>query len=307
MTLISIIFALLLEQWRPAQRYNQAALLVSSYTDLLERHFNTGVSRHGIAAWFAAVTPLILITGLVYYLLLNLSPVLAWIWNVLVLYCTMSLRQFSRPFAEISQALKEGELPRARELLRQWSGLPADELSSSMIARVAIELGLVHSHRYLFGVIVCFVLLPGPMGAVLYRLADFLSERWESHPGDGSGEFGQFAASAFKIIDWLPSRLTAGSFAIAGNFEDAVYCWRAQSESWANHSQGIILASGAGALGVRLGDSLQEAGSEHYRPELGIGEEADNDFLQSATGLIWRALVLWIILLLLIGIANWAG
>jgi adenosylcobinamide-phosphate synthase len=253
------------------------------------------------------VTPLILLTGLIYYLLLNLSPVLAWIWNVLVLYCTMSLRQFSRPFTEISQALKEGELPRARELLRQWNGLPADELSSGMIARVAIELGLVHSHRYLFGVIVCFVLLPGPMGAVLYRLADFLSERWGSHPGDESGEFGQFAASAFKIIDWLPSRLTAGSFAIAGNFEDAVYCWRAQSESWVNHAQGIILASGAGALGVRLGDSLQEAGSEHYRPELGIGEEADTDFLQSATGLIWRALILWIMLLLLLGIANWAG
>jgi adenosylcobinamide-phosphate synthase len=74
-----------------------------------------------------------------------------------------------------------------------------------------------------------------------------------------------------------------------------------------NHAQGIILASGAGALGVRLGDSLQEADSEHYRPELGIGEEADTDFLQSATGLIWRALILWIMLLLLLGIANWAG
>ena len=108
MTLLSIIFALLLEQWHPAQRYNQAVLLVSSYADLLERHFNTGISRHGIAAWIAAVTPLILLTGLIYYLLLNLSPVLAWIWNVLVLYCTMSLRQFSRPFTEISQALKEG-------------------------------------------------------------------------------------------------------------------------------------------------------------------------------------------------------
>ncbi|MDO8437136.1 MAG: CobD/CbiB family protein [Nitrosomonadaceae bacterium] len=307
MTLFSIIFALLLEQWRPTGNRNQAILLFASYADALERYFNTGVGRHGVAAWIAAVFPLLLLTGAIYYFLLGLSPLLAWAWNVVVLYFTMSFRQFNHLFAGINRALKNGDLPQARELLRQWRGTPADELSSEMIARVAIELGLVHSHRYVFGVIVCFALLPGPLGAVLYRLAELLSERWGSRPEEEFGAFGQFAAKAFKAIDWLPARLTAVSFAIAGNFEDAIYCWRAQAASWANHTQGIILASGAGALGIRLGDSLQEASSVHYRPELGVGEEADMDFLQSATGLIWRTLVLWLTLLLLLGIASWAG
>ena len=94
-----------------------------------------------------------------------------------------------------------------------------------------------------------------------------------------------FAAKAFEIIDWLPARATALSFAIAGNFEDAVYCWRAQAASWVDQNQGIILASGAGALGVCLGDPSEEAGGKHYRPELGVGEEADMDFLQSTVGL----------------------
>jgi adenosylcobinamide-phosphate synthase len=97
------------------------------------------------------------------------------------------------------------------------------------------------------------------------------------------------------------------SFAIAGNFEDAVYCWRAQAASWTNQNQGIILASGAGALGVCLGDSLREPHGEFYRPELGVGEEADMDFMQSTTGLVWRSLVLWLLLLLLLEIASWAG
>lgn len=307
MTLFSIIFALLLEQWRPTGGRNQVLLLFFSYTDALERYFNTGASRHGVAAWIAAVFPVLLFTGAVYYVLLSLSPLLAWLWNVMVLYFTMSFRQFNHLFTEINQALRNSDLPLARKLLRQWRGTPADELSSEMIARVTIELGLMHSHRYVFGIIVCFALLPGPLGAVLYRLAELLGERWGSYPEKEFGAFGQFAAKAFKAIDWLPARLTAVSFAIAGNFEDAIYCWRAQAASWANHTQGIILASGAGALGVRLGDSLQEASSIHYRPELGIGEEADMDFLQSATGLIWRTLVLWLTLLLLLGIASWAG
>ncbi len=307
MTLFSLILALLLEQWRSAGNRNQAVLLFLFYADVLERYFSTGERRHGIAAWIAAMAPLLLLTAIIYYLLLGLSPLLAWAWNVVVLYFTMSFRPINDLLNGINRALKEGDLPLARELLRQWSGVPADELNSEMIARVAIELGLIHSHRYVFGVIVCFALLPGPLGAVLYRLAELLGSRWGSRTEEESGAFGQFSAKAFEVVDWLPIRLTALSFAITGNFEDAIYCWRAQAASWANHSQGIILASGAGALGIRLGASLQEAGSEHHRPELGMGEDADMDFLQSTVGLIWRTLALWLTLLLLVRIASWAG
>ena len=41
-------------------------------------------------------------------------------------------------------------------------------------------------------------------------------------------------------------------------------------------------------------ETRAEAGSKHYRPELGVGEEADVDFLQSTIGLVWRTLVLWL-------------
>lgn len=307
MTLFSLISALLLEQWRPAGHRNRIILLFLSYADALERYFNTGVRRHGVAAWIAAVVPVLIFTGWVYYLLHGLSPLLAWAWNVLVLYITMGFRQFSYSFTEIKDALKNGDLLLARKLLREWRGVEADELSSQEIARITIELALIRSHRYVFGIIFCFVVLPGPLGPVLYRLADLLSERWGGRTEQESDAFGRFATKAFEIIDWLPARSTAVSFAIAGNFEDAVYCWRAQAASWVDQAQGIILASGAGALGVLLGDSLRDAGGKYYRPELGVGEEADIDFLQSTVGLIWRTLVLWLLLLLLLEIASWAG
>ncbi len=303
MIFFSLISALLLDRLRPGSDRNPVILLFLSYADWLERYFNTGARRHGVVAWIAAITPVVILWSWIYYFLHNLNPMLAWVWNVITLYLTMGFRQFSYSFAEIKDALKNGDTLLARELLKELHGVEAENLSNQEIARVTIEKGLVYSHRYLFGVIVCFAVLPGPLGPVLYRSAELLSERWSNRPD----AFGDFATKAFAIIDWLPARLTALSFAIAGNFEDAVYCWRAQAASWVDQNQGIILASGAGALGVCLGDPLEEAGGKHYRPELGVGEEADMDFLQSTVGLVWRCLVLWLLLLLMLEIAGWAG
>jgi adenosylcobinamide-phosphate synthase len=303
MIFFSLLFALLLEHLRPIGGQNRLILAFLSYADSLERYFNTGIRRHDIAAWFAAVAPVIVFTLWIYYLLYSFHPLLGWVWNVVMLYLTISPRQLTYSFSEIEAALKSGDLPLARQLLWEFYGIPADDLSSPEIARIAIELGLINSHRYVFAIIICFALLPGPLGPVLYRLAELLNERWGSRPD----AFGKFALKAFEVIDWLPARATALGFAIAGNFEDAVYCWRAQAASWMDRNQGIILASGAGALGVCLGEPLLEAGGSHYRPELGVGDEADVDFLQSATGLFWRTLVLWLVLLLLLEIAGWAG
>jgi len=100
-------------------------------------------------------------------------------------------------------------------------------------------------------------------------------------------------------------RLTAFSFAMTGNFTDAIECWREQAASWRARAQGILLAAAAGALGVKLGGVLHEEGGIAYRPQLGDGDDADVDYMQAAVGLIWRALVLWLFLILLATLASW--
>ena len=100
-------------------------------------------------------------------------------------------------------------------------------------------------------------------------------------------------------------RLTAFGFAMTGDFMGAAECWRAQAVTWRLRSQGIILAAAAGALGVKLGGVLHEDSGIVYRPQLGEGDEADVDYMQAAVGLIWRALVLWLFLILLATIASW--
>ena len=311
MALFSLIAVLLLEQFRPLPYQWAVHQPLTRLARALEGLFNAGEHTHGVLAWLIAVGGLVLITGGVYFALFAFSPLLAWLWNVLVLYLTMGFRQFSHYYTDIQLALRMDDLPHARKLLGEWRGRPADDLSSSAIARLAIEEALSASHRHVFGVLLCFVLLPGPSGAVLYRAAAFFAEAWGRRTDADAGRFGKFPQQAFAVIDWLPARLTAAGFAIVGNFEDAIYCWRNQAANWPDRQLGdglgIVLASGAGALGVRLGMPVVEAGELSDRAELGIGEEADVEFMQSAVGLVWRALLLSLLLLFLMGFASLVG
>jgi adenosylcobinamide-phosphate synthase len=66
----------------------------------------------------------------------------------------------------------------------------------------------------------------------------------------------------------------------------------------------ILVAGAAGAHGVRLGLPFSESGEDAGPADSGVGDEAEVDFMESAVGLIGRALLLW---LLLFGLANLVG
>ena len=103
-----------------------------------------------------------------------------------------------------------------------------------------------------------------------------------------------------------------------GNFEDAVYAWRNFASRWQNEAVGIILSVGGGAMGVRLGTPAEKAINippvdvslgDLFGVEVEAmpGEEPTLRALQSTVGLVWRALLLWMLLLLLLSIAVWIG
>jgi len=323
MSLFALIAALLLEQFRPLSSRKYLHGWLSGYVGFFQRHFNAGQHRHGKIAWLLAVLPLLAGAVALYWLACGVHPVLAWAFNVLALYLTMGFRQFSHYFTDIHQALRDGRLDEARGLLGKWRGEPTHELNAEEVARVTIEEALLASHRNVFGVIVWFVLfsavgLGGAAGALLYRLGQFLRRRWgdedEAAEPDvlagedwGGGEFGGFARQAFQVLEWLPIRITASIFAIVGDFEDTVFCWRTQAAGWPDPEAGILLASGAGALGVRLGMPIPQGGLPLDRPELGVGDDADADFMRSTVGLVWRSVVFWLILLLLLTLASLLG
>ena len=299
MGVIAIMAALVLEQWRPVDHGRTVHAWLSAWANWLEQAFNGGERRHGMVAWLVAVLPPVAAAILIHQLLASLHFLLAVAFNVATLYFTLGFRQFSHHFTEIQPAVKSGDVERARVLLEEWRGASGVVRTREEVIRLSIEEALVASHRHVFGVLLWFVLFPGPSGAVLYRVAAFLQQRWKD-----MGAFGRFSDRAFQMLEWPAVRLTAASFAVVGDFEDAVYCWRTQARTWVEQSSGVVLAAGAGAMGVRLGMPVQEVEGMQPRPELGVGEPADGPFLDSTVGLVWRALAVWIFVLLVISIAR---
>lgn len=304
MAILSVILALLIEQYRPIGRGKLLYRLFKAYTDWIELHCNAGQFRHGGIGWALAVLPFVLLSWLLFALLYQINPLLAWGFNVAVLYLTMGFRQFSHGFTAISKALLRQRLELARGRLASWTGQATTEMEEEEVARVAIEQGLVDSYRYVFATLFWYVLLPGPSGAVLYRLTSLLREDWGPRAERFDEAFGRFVIAAQGALDWLPIRITAASFALMGDFEDAVHCWREQASAWVNREYGVLLASGAGALGVRLGLPLHQNHTVQFRPELGVGDEADAAALLRAVGLIWRVVVMWVTLLF-VGYLLW--
>lgn len=307
MSFLSLIAVFLIEQLKPLHYRRVVEEPLFAWADFIQSRFDAGEYRQGLIAWCLAVVAPVVLVAVIYGFIFSLSPLLGWLFNAGVLYLTLGFRQFSHYYNEIDLALRMDDLPRARQLLGEWRGRSADGLGSQDIARLAIENGLLAAHRHVFAIILCFVLLPGPSGAVLYRMAAVVRERWQAGISEERNDFPTFSARVFSIIDWLPARATAAAFAIVGDFEDALYCWRTQAARWPDRNSGIVLAGGAGALGVQLGLPLAEGSEVSEGVALGLGEPAGIDFLQSAVGLVWRATVLWMMLLLLLGLASLAG
>ena len=299
MSVLAIIAALVIEQWRPLGERKALQGTLAAWASWLEQSFNGGERRHGVVAWFVAVLPPVVLAGVLHAVLYSVHGLLALLFNIAVLYLTLGFRQFSHNFTDIQLAIKAGDLDRARSLLDNWRGASGVVRTREEVIRLTIEEALLASHRHVFGVLLWYLLLPGPAGAVLYRLAVYFAYRWRDLRG-----FGDFAQRAFYVLDWPAVRLTAAAFAIVGDFEDAVYCWRTQAHTWPERNAGVVLASGAGAMGVRLGMAVQEVDGMATRPELGVGEPAEGPFLDSAVGLLWRAVVVWVFVLALLTIAR---
>jgi adenosylcobinamide-phosphate synthase len=319
MTFLSILCALLIEQLKPLRADNLIYAEIKSFALRMEAWFNAGDASHGRISWFLMMSALVLPTGLIYWMLYSNDWVFAaFAWNVLIVYLTLGFRHYSHYFTSIQLALSAGDEAGARSLLAEWTHLDTVDMETSEVSRIAVEKALVTTHRNVFGVFFWFLMPLGPAGAVMYRVSEYLARAWNEPEHMRNEPFGKFASQAFYWIDWLPVRLTAVAFAVVGNFEDAIYAWRNFAHRWADRSRGIILAAGGGAMGVRLGTPDENApkglpadaamvDSSDLDSDVMPGEEPSTRALQSTVGLVWRALLLWMMLLLLLSGAVWLG
>jgi adenosylcobinamide-phosphate synthase len=349
MGFIALILALIAEQMRPLPRDNLAHRGFAAFVDQVAALTNAGQRLHGIVGWAIVVGAAVVAVLLAQWFASWLGAIAVLALHALVLYHTVGLRQFSHAFTEIQLALAANDPDGARQALQRWvrlddPGYVVGDMPVGEVCRQAIARALVAAHRHVFGPIFWYMLLPGVIGPVLYRVAQLLADRWQAAPPRPAeaallsadpepfvtvvaGEpYGEFARQAYAVIDWLPVRLASAGFAIVGNFEDAVYCWRAAAaERRGDPQRRILLMAGGGALGMRVADPRIEAdvrgagasGARDDDPSLASGSpaggfdwqgtEPDAAGLRSAAALVWRSLVLWILLFAMVTIANWLG
>ncbi|MGZ5133282.1 MAG: CobD/CbiB family protein [Caldimonas sp.] len=329
MSFFAVLFALLLEQVKPLPRGNVVYDALTGWMHWTARNFDAGRTSHAWVVWCVTALAPALLTWAVFVGFEHLSGLLGLAFDVAVLYLTLGFRQFSHYFTDIRDALDRGDEFEARRLLGEWRHLDASEMPAAELLRLVIEHSLLAAHRHVFGVFFWFVLLSsfglGPAGAVLYRMAEFASRYWAFRSGDGGIAVNQtlmaLSLRLFHLLDHVPARLTASGFAVVGNFEEAVNCWRRDAGLWKYDNEGVILAAAAGAVGVRLGggsapglardraktfeagappESADAAGSTPGAiPQLG--------HLRSVVGLVWRSVVLWMLLLALLSLAHLVG
>lgn len=253
------------------------------------------------------------IAGACGWLLLIAPPVaLLWWWqsavpasvalitSVLVFYLCVGGRSLAEHARAIAEPLARGDLPAARKQLAMIVSRDTENLDSSAVAAASVESVLENGSDAVLAPLFWFVLLGAP-GALLYRLVNTLDAMW-GYRNAMYAEFGRTAAVLDDCLNRPPAVFCATAYALCGQTQSALTCWRDQAPSCASPNGGAVMSAGAGALHIAVGGSATYHGERHERPVLGLERRATAEDILRALGLLRHALLLW---LLTIAVLEW--
>ena len=278
----------------------------------LENHFNReGNDRklaarvRGTIAYLLLVTPIVAVSAIVETFASD-NVLIHTLYAALVLYIAIGWRSLLQHANAISQPLKSGNLQAARQAVAMIVSRDTSSLQETDVASAATESVLENGADAIFSAIFWF-LVAGVPGVVLYRLSNTLDAMW-GYKTERFLHFGWCAARVDDVLNFIPARLTALSYALLGNTRLAMQCWKTQGRSWKSPNAGPVMAAGAGALSVSLGGAAPYHGEWQTRPQLGpprvkvesgsdAQHQADASSIDRACALVNKTLMLWLAML----------
>ena len=210
---------------------------------------------------------------------------------VVLVYC-FGPREFERDLEAILTAPDSVSREAAAQVL-------ADEGRTVLWTAPALGETIAYAAlRRRFAVLLWFFLL-GPVGALLYRLAQTLG-RDESLGLDASSE--KAAGYLANALDWLPAQLLTFTLAVVGHWDAVINAWRrwhiqATPTSWYERGPGFL---GAAAQADVLTDV--EAGDGYA-----VDHSDPLDELRRLRSALLRALLAWLSVVALLVIGGWTG
>lgn len=302
--LITILLAVALDRFVPDRHGFKPFAWYRDWAESIEQRFNGGTRLHGIGAVLLATVPLLVAVYLAGYIFDEINPVLRIVFDVVVLYLCLDIYRLGNSAKGVSEALENNDLREADAQLRELTGKNAADMSEAGIAHATVEAVLRQGNSLVISPIFWFLLL-GPFGAVLQRLACMLDMMW-GHRYERFAEFGWAAARLDDVLQWVPARITALSYAIMGSFEDALHCWRRHVGVWSDINSGPLLASGFGAMHMQNCEAMAEVGE--YDEQVAIlSVIPDASHVRGVVALVWRVLLFWLVVGLLMTGAHLAG
>ncbi|MDD3329344.1 MAG: adenosylcobinamide-phosphate synthase CbiB [Zoogloea sp.] len=253
---------------------------------------NRGV---GLLAWSLAVLPWVAVAG-------SLKEADAWLGlgiDIGLLYFALGNRSLAEHARAIAEPLAQGDLAAARQRLSWIVSRDTTELDESGVAKATIESVLENGNDAIFGALFWFALLGGP-GALMFRLANTLDAMW-GYRTERYLRFGWAAARIDDVLNFIPARLTALSYALLGHTANALRCWRTQASTWDSPNAGPVMAAGAGALDLSLGGPAIYHGHLETRPPLGAGAPARAKDIDKALALVGNSIWLWLVATAVVG------
>ena len=190
------------------------------------------------------------------------------------------------------------------EIRKSARALAEKELPSDPMERIRTveEAVCVQANNRLFAVIFWFVLL-GPIGAWSYRVTDLIRRRavFDASRDDDSRKTAEMVLEAAGQLHgwlaWIPARLTAIGYAMAGSFEGALSAWRTPegpaAKTQSEHSEALLARVGIGAL------ALQSNEDESVSDRGVRGATAAN-------GLVFRLLFIWAAVIAAMTLYGWS-
>ncbi|MBF6127106.1 cobalamin biosynthesis protein [Nocardia brasiliensis] len=197
-----------------------------------------------------------------------------WPVTALATWTVLGGRSLARTGGEMAERLEAGDLVGARALLPSLCGRDPEALDADGLARAALESIAENTSDATVAPLV-WGALAGVPGLLGYRAINTL-DAMIGYRNDRYRNFGWAAARTDDLANLLPARLTGLLTAalaplVGGRPAAAFRAWRRDAAQHPSPNAGVVEASMAGALGIRLGGRTEYPHGVENRPTLGTG------------------------------------
>lgn len=211
------------------------------------------------------------------------------VFAVVVLLFSLGPRDLKEEVDEYCLAVEGENVEATRRVAKELMEIdPPEDVGER--AKAVERAIFVQANNRIFGVAFWFLVF-GPVGAWLFRVLDLqrrrVAYRYSDVPGLDHG-----VRLLHALLAWIPARLLAGGYALAGSFEEAIADWRGYYQNCAERmfdvNNDVLSCAGMGAAG-RAADAVA------FTPSAGA---------RAAMSLVTRTLWLWCAVIAVLTMLN---